>query len=256
MAKDRKQIVTDILNGLGIKEFNVSMTNNGHYKIESPNLDRQVITSGSPSDFRSDLNLKSELRSQMNTSLRAVSGKGSYSDTEKKEVLRELVSKETERIDLLKKYSISNNTLIKWGIEFDIDTSGGRKTKYSIEIKNQALKKYDSGMGATQIGRAMNIEPKNVANWIAYYRKSGHFYKESAANVVKKIAKETLQNNISYINTGKEKAYDNDEFSAAINLLSNMPQIIKDLQAELKNKNAEIDDLKAKLAIVKEAIAL
>lgn len=258
MAKDRKTEIKDILEGFGMKNFNISMKNNGHYRIESDELHHPLTTSNSPSDWRANLNFKRDVRQGLKTRIsRALSLEARFNDEDKKGILSEL-SKEMTMKMINEKYRLSAGTLVEWANNLNVDISRFYKPNYDPRLKNDFCRRYLSGEKLDSLCLEFGFRKTVVKNWISIYRKKGEF-KVSAKNEVKKLALKNLEDHrdISYISSGKKEPENHDQdFDNAILLLSDMPKEIRSLKELLAEKDQTISDLKAKLEIVKEAIRL
>ena len=254
----RKREITDLIKAVGIQNFDITLRNNGHYEIKSDELNRQIFTSSTPSDRRGNLNLKGDLRRELKAKLtNAVARNISFSYDEKMGILEEY-KKSGKLDDLVSKYRISKDSLYKWADEAGIELRQA-KTRVTAEQKNKVIKMNLDGLGGAEIARRTGHKISRVYGWIDFYKKNG-FYSDNPKNKVKEIAKQNLENNksVSHLNSGKksESTQQSADFENAISIISAAPLRIKELEQLLAERELEISDLKTKLEVVKEALAL
>jgi len=252
MSKSRKEEINDIVVGLGVKDAEIRMTNNGHYEIKSPSLSRQVFTSSTPSDRRSNFNLKSEIRGAIDQ-LRAgaLSAESAYNDEDISDIVN--FSKTSDVDTTIKKFSIGKATLRGWQKAAGMTVKVRNSSLLTNEEKNKII---DQVLAGKKIPELTKEHPKAKGNAIYNimhkFREKGYYPVDKA----KAVTKKDIARDVSYMTSGAKSAHKNDEFDAAIALLSGMGNKIRELNERVKQVEGERDEYKAKLALISEAMNL
>ena len=119
MNRKRQKEIEKVCIKAGLtSDFRVSLGQNGHYIIDSPHLTRIIRCAGTPSDFRADLQLKSEVRKNLTEEYKnRKRPKTNFTDQEKAEIVK-IALEENNHKKTAKRFSVGYSTLKKWCVDY------------------------------------------------------------------------------------------------------------------------------------------
>ena len=236
----RRQEIKKILERVGIVDnFDLSMTNNGHFKIDSEHLKRQIITSGTPSDIRAAMNIYSEIRKNLVDGFIPV--KNHYSKEEKQTLVNLCEVDKIHPQEVSEKYGVGFSTLKKW-IFRDRENRGlSTINSQSVNLDNYPPYKafifdINQGLSIIEASKKHSIPVSRGYDWNAR-EKSKEAPNLSSGKVIK-LSK-----------SDKDKT----NFIGAIDTLKQLVGELEQARDRIASLEQENDSYKAKFALLVEA---